>query len=134
MEFLREQEVRVGLPWPARSPDLNPIENLWSIISRRVYANGRQFASVSELTTALYEAWDAIESSTLNALINSMPHRCQKCIKKHGNVVLRLSYLPIAAAVPNGDKLPGYGLKDSLATDWLIFTGPDVLELTHRVT
>ncbi|GMF27635.1 unnamed protein product [Phytophthora lilii] len=51
---------------------------------RRVYANGRQFASVSELTTALYEAWGAIESSTLNALIDSMPRRCQKC-KKHGN-------------------------------------------------
>ncbi|GMF31289.1 unnamed protein product [Phytophthora lilii] len=31
--------------------------------------------------------------------------------------------LPVAAEVPNGDKLPGYGLKDSLAIDWLIFTG-----------
>jgi hypothetical protein len=55
LEFFVEQGVRV-LPWPARSPDLNPIENLWSIMSRHVYANGRQFSSVSELTAALYEA------------------------------------------------------------------------------
>ncbi|GMF34949.1 unnamed protein product [Phytophthora lilii] len=34
--------------------------------------------------------------------------------------------LPVAAEVPYGDKLPGCGLKDSLATDWVIFTGPDV--------
>jgi hypothetical protein len=71
------------LPWPARSPDLNPIENLWSIMSRYVYANGRQFSSVSELTAALYEAWDAIDMSVLLALIESMPRRCKECIKKH---------------------------------------------------
>ncbi|GMF40172.1 unnamed protein product [Phytophthora lilii] len=42
--------------------------------------------------------------------------------------------LPVAAEVPNGDKLPGYGLKDFLAIDWLISTGSDVSESTHRVT
>ncbi|GMF23082.1 unnamed protein product [Phytophthora lilii] len=42
--------------------------------------------------------------------------------------------LPVAAEVPTGDKLPGYGLRDSLATVWLISTGSDVSESTHRVT
>jgi len=50
-----------------------------------VYANGRQFSSVCELTAALYEAWDAIDMSVLLALIESMPRRCKECIKKHGN-------------------------------------------------
>jgi hypothetical protein len=35
MEFLKEEKVRV-LPWPAKSPDLNPIENMWSIVKRRI--------------------------------------------------------------------------------------------------
>ena len=29
--------------WQPNSPDLNPIENFWSIIMREIYANGRQF-------------------------------------------------------------------------------------------
>ncbi|POM72207.1 Transposase [Phytophthora palmivora] len=85
-EFLEEQDVRV-LPWVARSPDLNPIENLWSIMSRRVYANGRQYSSVAELTTALVSIWEAIEHSTLLSVIESMPRRCEKVIKKRGDKI-----------------------------------------------
>ncbi|POM78218.1 LOW QUALITY PROTEIN: Transposase [Phytophthora palmivora] len=38
--ILKEQEVSV-LEWSARSPDLNPIENLWALLVRKVYPNGR---------------------------------------------------------------------------------------------
>lgn len=53
MAFFEEQEVQV-MDWPARSPDLNPIENLWAIMARNVYRNGRQYDSVVSLTAALH--------------------------------------------------------------------------------
>ncbi|KAF0748806.1 hypothetical protein AaE_007242 [Aphanomyces astaci] len=46
--ILAEHNVPL-LSWPALSPDLNPIENVWGCLARKVYANGRQFGSVQEL-------------------------------------------------------------------------------------
>ena len=48
------------LYWPSKYPDLNPISNLWSIISRRVCENGRQFDSVQALTVSLMDEWESI--------------------------------------------------------------------------
>ena len=31
------------LKWPANSPDLNPVENLWKLLSDAVYVNGKQY-------------------------------------------------------------------------------------------
>ncbi|KAG3063042.1 hypothetical protein PI124_g23223 [Phytophthora idaei] len=84
MEFLEEQGVEV-LKWTPRSPDLNPIENLWSILTRCVYKNGRQFNSLAELRAAIEYAWESIEPKIIRSLIDSMPRRCQEIIEKNGN-------------------------------------------------
>lgn len=70
-----EREGIVCLDWPAYSPDLNPIENLWGILVRGVFSNGRQFDEIEELKKAILEAWDSIEPSILQNLILSMKQR-----------------------------------------------------------
>ena len=49
MTFLRDRGVKL-LDWPALTPDLNPIENLWGIVARQVYDGGRQFETCSLLS------------------------------------------------------------------------------------
>ncbi|KAG3252027.1 hypothetical protein PI124_g3373 [Phytophthora idaei] len=82
-EFFEEEGISV-LNWPARSPDLNPIENVWSMMARYVYTNGRQYDNVASLTAAILESWEAIEQSYLNKLVASRPTRCIEVIEKKG--------------------------------------------------
>lgn len=40
-EWLQASEIDV-LDWPAKSSDLTFIENVWAMLVRKVYCNGRQ--------------------------------------------------------------------------------------------
>ena len=73
------------MKWPSLSLDLNPIENLWGILSRKVYQNGRQFSSVEEIKTAIIECWEEIPLQTLETLIDSMKNRVFQVILNKGN-------------------------------------------------
>lgn len=48
------------MEWPPSSPDLNCIENLWSILKRRVYENGVQFSSQHKLWEAIVKTAKSI--------------------------------------------------------------------------
>jgi hypothetical protein len=59
--------------WPANSPDLNPIENLWAYLQQRVY--GREPRTLDGLQRIIQEEWDAIPIENLRRLTDSMPRR-----------------------------------------------------------
>ena len=63
MDWLFDMDIDV-LPWPAKSPDLNIIENVWGWLVRDVYSENRQFESHEDLKEAIVWAW---EKSHLNA-------------------------------------------------------------------
>lgn len=75
------------IDWPALSPDLNIIENLWSELTRRVYANGRQFATVEDLRRVLIEEWEGIPKVYVQKLFDSMDNRIFEVIKSNGQTI-----------------------------------------------
>ncbi|KAG1705289.1 hypothetical protein DVH05_028532 [Phytophthora capsici] len=81
--YLKDQGVRV-MWWPAKSPDLNPIENLWGILSRAVYVNGKQYDTKEELVAAIKKAWDEIPVLKLKRLVASMKKRCMEVYRLKG--------------------------------------------------
>lgn len=80
-KFLHDRRVTV-LPWPALSPDLSPIENLWNIVSKKVYA--QNLPTLDDLWSAIQREWNATPPSLLATLYDSMPRRMDACVKARG--------------------------------------------------
>ena len=64
------------------SPDLNPIENLWSILDQR--ARDRKPQNEDQLFETLTNEWNNIPINVLNKLVESMPARIRAVIKNKG--------------------------------------------------
>ncbi|KFM73750.1 hypothetical protein X975_08779, partial [Stegodyphus mimosarum] len=64
------------MAWPAYSPDLNPIENLWDALGRVVSSRFPPPATLIELEIALQEEWRLLNSAVVDHLIESMVTRC----------------------------------------------------------
>jgi hypothetical protein len=82
-DFLQENDVE-HLDWPACSPDMNPIENLWAEVTRHLNNQQDQPSNVAELQVALNAAWAAIPVETLASLADSMVQRTQALLAARG--------------------------------------------------
>lgn len=79
--WLQEHDVH-AIPWPAKAPDLNPIENVWAEMERRTADRRPQTAD--ELWNLVVETFYALERDYIRNLIRSMPNRIQKVIEAEG--------------------------------------------------
>ncbi|GFV58517.1 hypothetical protein TNCV_3099081, partial [Trichonephila clavipes] len=60
------------LIWPARSPDLNPIENVWDALGRQVAGRNYPPTIKNTLIRALTEEWDKLPQQLLDNVVQSM--------------------------------------------------------------
>lgn len=75
------------MEWPACSPDLNPMENIWGWIVRRIYADNKQYQNVVELRRAINNTWEEITLDFLENYVSSMPNRIADVISKKGKPI-----------------------------------------------
>ena len=82
-EWFKTNKITI-IDWPANSPDLNPIENLWrqlkdNIQSRKVFPR-----NINELKSALKEEWENLDCSHFEAVVASMPRRINAVLEARG--------------------------------------------------
>lgn len=82
-QYLQEVEI-AAMDWPARSPDLNPIEHLWDQLKKKVRARNPAPATKPDLKAALLEEWDSIDQDQVKKLIRSMKKRMEAVIRARG--------------------------------------------------
>jgi hypothetical protein len=74
------------LRWPARSPDLSPIENVWSWMKNWIEENyDVEALSIPQLREAVQRAWDAMPTDFLRRLAHTMPDRLRQVIENEGD-------------------------------------------------
>ncbi|GFU85949.1 transposable element Tcb2 transposase [Trichonephila clavipes] len=84
-EQLLESEDIERMDWPARSPDLNPIEHVWDFLGRRLAARTLPPVTIRELLLALQDEWAAMPQQLIDTLILSMGRRCEICLAIRGD-------------------------------------------------
>lgn len=75
--------TRGPVAWPARSPDLNPLDYyLWGYLKNKVY--DRSCKTIEELQEKIMEAFETIEPEVIQAAIHQMDFRTSTCIEQNG--------------------------------------------------
>ncbi|GFW07438.1 hypothetical protein TNCV_866101 [Trichonephila clavipes] len=80
----RQRGYSTSRMWPARSPDLNPIENVWDALGRQVAGRNYPPTNKNTLICALTEEWDKLPQQLLDKVVQSMVRRVECCITLHG--------------------------------------------------
>lgn len=91
-QFFEMNNVPV-IDWPANSPDLNPIENLWAILKDKVeekgndWIRGKKMFSANDFQGIIRHEWDNLDQNLFFNLADSMSDRINQVIEKKGYTI-----------------------------------------------
>jgi transposase len=75
----RENHDLKKIEWPAQSPNLNPIENVWKLL-KDVVQKRRRSKNQEDMWLVVESEWKTISQSKLEALVATIPQRIKDVI------------------------------------------------------
>ncbi|GFV62499.1 hypothetical protein TNCV_630781 [Trichonephila clavipes] len=82
VQFSATENVQF-LSWPARSTDISPIENIWSMVAERLDRHHTPVTMVDELLYRVQSAWAYVHD--IQSLFDSMPRRISAITTARGD-------------------------------------------------
>ena len=73
--------------WPPNSPDLSPIENVWSMVQEAV--DEQTPANKPSLIRCVRKAWSSLPQKVIDKTVLSFDSRLKQCIKLSGEKVTK---------------------------------------------
>ncbi|CAF4569052.1 unnamed protein product, partial [Rotaria magnacalcarata] len=80
-KYFKKKHIKL-IPWSARSPDLNIIENIWSIVDQKLLKCS--ISNMGQLEEALKTVWAEISKDVTRKLFQSIPTRLRQVINNKG--------------------------------------------------
>ena len=89
MRWFQSREVECLREWPANSPDLSPVEQIWGIMKRFIvqWFGMKTPLTVQQLNDAVFEAYNTINWRTVGILTLSAKYRVQICVDRQGKFI-----------------------------------------------
>ncbi|UYV81499.1 hypothetical protein LAZ67_20001366 [Cordylochernes scorpioides] len=82
--FFVNRQIEFHL-WPARSPELSPIENMWSMVAQRLTQITSPAATPDQLWQSVDAVWYAVPQKHIQSLFESMPRSVATVISNNSD-------------------------------------------------
>lgn len=83
LKFIQKNKINTII-FPSYSPDLNPIENIWSVLKTELHHHYQKNDTFENIVT---NAWNKIDHTIINNAIMTMENRLKKIIANKGDYI-----------------------------------------------